>query len=192
MIVFNSKKNKFWFAFAKLNSNPPPTPPMSATETEGKSRWILIFICWVCANRKYTQFDKFWTPFSQYPPYIYLWSFKIHRYTEAFKNMVLSRVIIGIKIGIFILVFTVTSGSLREHPDSSFLFLVSSFYAGETRNLSRKNRMLSRAKFLVLCQKYWPVVLSCLSNLWWVAPHVTQKSHCIVTFSAECFVAYCF
>ena len=125
-------------------------------------------------------------------PRIYLWSFKIHRYTEAFKNMVLSRVIIGIKIGIFILVFTVTSGSLREHPDSSFLFLVSSFYAGETRNMSRKNRMLSRAKFLVLCQKYWPVVLSCLSNLWWVAPHVTQKSHCIVTFSAECFVAYCF
>ena len=52
--------------------------------------------------------------------------------------------------------------------------------------------MLSRAKFLVVCQKYWPVVLSCLSNLWWVAPHVTQKSHCVMTFSAECLVAYCF
>ena len=179
MIVFNSKKNTFWFAFAKLNSNPPPPPPLSAslTETEGKSRWILIFTQWVCANRKYTQFDKFWTLFSQYPPYIYLWSFKNHKYTEAFKNMVLSRVIIGIKTGIFILVFTVISGSLRENSDSS---------------LSRKNRMLSQAKFLVVCQKYWLVVLSCLSNLWWVAPHVTLKSHCMMTFSAECLVAYCF
>ena len=64
--------------------------------------------------------------------------------------MVLSRVIIGIKTGIFILVFTVISGSLRENSDSS---------------LSRKNRMLSQAKFLVVCQKYWLVVLSCLSNL---------------------------
>ena len=158
-----------------------PLPLLHCPRPWPKQRFYFVFICWVCANRKYTLFDKFWTPFSQYPPYIYLWSFKIHRYTEAFKSMVLSRVIIGIKTGIFILVFNVISCSLWEKIRTQV-----------SRNLSRKNRMLSQAKFLVVSQKYRPVVLSCLSNLWWVAPHVTQKSHGMMTFSAECLAAYCF